>query len=630
MRTPLNDSGLEIENSFIDTDDEDQDTNDQATPNKTTNKAKYKKPKRPCLFCGELQSRYKRHILNKHEEHERVMPLLSMIPKQQDRFIDIFRREAIREYNMKILEEGSSSFMRERASATAGEDVPVMCSGCKGFFSRTYKSRHVCPIDEEIVMLPITSVTEMEVVDNLNLEFKGLLNTLHVDDVSNYIKQDEIILMIGSRAFNSLRRKRDKIVGSKKTVRAQMRLMARVYLSFRDTYSKQNTLKLKDSENNVSDMFRREVIQILGESISNMTELPIEGSDDFSVSSQKSGLKISILNLLKLSSKYLIGFYLMKNMDDKSKRVTDFVQVLKLFENEIFGDAYYDLNFRKNVNSRKPVNLPSDEDVKLLMNECVEIMGKISDYDFPDPALYTDIRTATLTYLIIFNARRGGEPGRLFFHQWKEALRGDWLEKDSLPDDFDPDEANLITFITGKGADHLVPIIFPVEVLQSMTYLTNMEVRRGAGVSEKNQYVFSSSRNSMGYASGWHAVNQILEKLDLKGSINATTNRHRVATILGKLQLTPQEKELVFKHFGHSKQMNENRYQAAGGSNQLAVTGKRLNEINLSGSKTSKEVGKTSQVSCCSSPSSERLNEINSSGSKTSNEAGKTSQVSCC
>lgn len=40
-----------------------------------------------------------------------------------------------------------------------------------------------------------------------------------------------------------------------------------------------------------------------------------------------------------------------------------------LFESEIFRDTYYDLNFRKNRNLRKPLDLPKTEDVKMLMDK---------------------------------------------------------------------------------------------------------------------------------------------------------------------------------------------------------------------------------------------------------------------
>lgn len=47
-----------------------------------------------------------------------------------------------------------------------------------------------------------------------------------------------------------------------------------------------------------------------------------------SLTDQKAGLKISILNLKKVNGKYLVGFFLTKNQETQSKRVIDFIQVL--------------------------------------------------------------------------------------------------------------------------------------------------------------------------------------------------------------------------------------------------------------------------------------------------------------
>ena len=42
----------------------------------------------------------------------------------------------------------------------------------------------------------------------------------------------------------------------------------------------------------------------------------------------------------------MVGNFIVKNNEVKSKQVTDFIQTLNLFENEIFGDAYYDIIHR--------------------------------------------------------------------------------------------------------------------------------------------------------------------------------------------------------------------------------------------------------------------------------------------
>ena len=44
-----------------------------------------------------------------------------------------------------------------------------------------------------------------------------------------------------------------------------------------------------------------------------------------SIIGKKSGLKINILNLLKLAAKYVIGYHLMINMNDKSESAVNFL-----------------------------------------------------------------------------------------------------------------------------------------------------------------------------------------------------------------------------------------------------------------------------------------------------------------
>ena len=471
--------------------------------------------------------------------------------------------------------------MRERRNLKSEQDIPVMCSGCKGFFSKVFKARHQvnCPASGINVMVPVVSINSVPIIQQYPDDFKELLTTLLLDEIGNYVKTDQIILMVGMRSFNSLRRKKDKVVEGKKTVRSRMRLLARLYLKFLSFYNQQTNVIVIDLLGNAADLYRKESMHLLGSAINKLCE--DQGDKDLnslSISGQKSGLKIGILNLLKSTSQILIGHFLIECQDTRSNRVVEFLKVLKLFENEIFGDAYYDLNYRRNRSLRKPINLPKDDDVRLLIDECKSIMGSIDIFDHPADA-FVQIRSATATALIIFCARRGGEPVRLQIYQWLEAVNGEWVQQQDLPEDFDM-KSMLITYQTGKGADHLVPVIFPYETIACMKYLTDETIRQDAGVHKDNPYIFASTQKSQSHASGWHCINDILKRLCLKGALNATKNRHRVASLLAKLELTKKEQDLIFQHFGHSKQMNEDVYQAPPGSLQLQTTGQYLLEIN--------------------------------------------------
>ena len=86
-------------------------------------------------------------------------------------------------------------------------------------------------------MIPKISITESEVIDGYNDEFKKLLNTIRLDNVGTYVKNDKkIVLFIGSGVFNSLRRERHEMIGAQKILRAQVRLLVRLYFSFQKTY----------------------------------------------------------------------------------------------------------------------------------------------------------------------------------------------------------------------------------------------------------------------------------------------------------------------------------------------------------------------------------------------------------
>ena len=150
-------------------------------------------------------------------------------------------------------------------------------------------------------------------------------------------------------------------------------------------------------------MYRRESITILGEAINALSDKTDDDINHIMVTGQKTGLKISIRNSLIITANYLIESQLVKCADDKSKRVTDFLQVLKLYQDELFGDAYYDINIRRNVNVRKPKVLPKQDDINLLLDECELIMKSIDNYDFPADN-YVSVRSAVATSFVSFNA----------------------------------------------------------------------------------------------------------------------------------------------------------------------------------------------------------------------------------
>ena len=93
----------------------------------------------------------------------------------------------------------------------------------------------------------------------------------------------------------------------------------------------------------------------------------------------------------------------------------------------------------------------------------------------------------------------------------------------------------------------MVPVFFHKETWKGMELLCDETIREQVGISRKNKYIFASTRGSDSHVSGWHCMNDVLEQLQIKGKMNPTSNRHRVANLMAKFELSHTE------HFGHSK-----------------------------------------------------------------------------
>ena len=65
-----------------------------------------------------------------------------MSSSEQDLEIDIFRKQAVKGNNLKILKNNGTKFKKKRRNLVQQQEMPIMCSGCKGFFAKGYKARH--------------------------------------------------------------------------------------------------------------------------------------------------------------------------------------------------------------------------------------------------------------------------------------------------------------------------------------------------------------------------------------------------------------------------------------------------------------------------------------------------------
>ena len=66
------------------------------------------------------------------------------------------------------------------------------------------------------------------------------------------------------------------------------------------------------------------------------------------------------------------------------------------------------------------------------------------------------------TRLTLLNSRRGEEPARVTIEEWEDGKEDNWIDKQRLKELYELDKAIIkslkVTYLTGKGNNHLVPL----------------------------------------------------------------------------------------------------------------------------------------------------------------------------
>ena len=531
---------------------------------------KKRKPKihRPCLYCGKKQSALTRHLMTVHKNESEVIKAMALPRKEKNNAFTRLRKEATFKYNMKEMEKGDPCYIRERRKEVNTDDELIVCSECKGWYSKSYKARHqlYCGGNSGLVMIP-TIPAKALFINKMPDDFKKMIAKMNVDEVSDVAKTDPIILMVGSRMYNGQKCKTEKIYEVEKRVRLSMRLLSRLYIQFKEELQELSEVKSNDA----SDMFKITHLKKLIQAIET-----ISAGEDNTI---KCGLKVQIQNLIKESGKIIQAHFLVEGKDDDASAVSNFMKVFGVVEKEVFHGALYQLHQKRNKSTRKPANIP-DDDVINQLNQYMKMVTSPASISFELPAnVFTKVRDATCSRLTVYNGRRGGEPARLFVYQWKEALEGVWLRKETRQlYQKEIDSNNRITFQEGKG-NRQVPVFIPPDLVEAMNFLCSNETREESNVPVNNTYVFPSTQGSLNHVSGWHAMMNCCKSANLEGKMNGTMNRHRVSTMIGALGLSESDQELAFQHFGHSGDVNRNIYQVPQAEQQLATTGKYLQQI---------------------------------------------------
>ena len=80
---------------------------------------------------------------------------------------------------------------------------------------------------------------------------------------------------------------------------------------------------------------------------------------------QKSGPKQALCYLILNAAENLVGIFLANDNDSVAEDISNFIKLYHLEKENVFGDASYNLNNRRNKTLKKPTNLPIESDITL-------------------------------------------------------------------------------------------------------------------------------------------------------------------------------------------------------------------------------------------------------------------------
>ncbi|XP_057297360.1 uncharacterized protein LOC130627280 [Hydractinia symbiolongicarpus] len=511
-------------------------------------KLKAKRPPRYCMFCEKMiPNKLSRHIQRVHKADDRVKTALSVNKNERNLIFQQFRLDGIAVYNRKQAGEVNIKYQRERRRRKTDTDNLIYCSDCNKFIlpKSFFCHKRNCKGDRrrKIAPTPVFVLETQERNDGLDLspEFQEhILSEFRNDRIGNVCRNDATLLKLGDVFYARVKRKKDKRVQVRKTIKSEVRIIGHIY----DRALQQKQFNC--AFNNSLDIFKRDNFSCLRLAIEKYTS-----AEDDTI---KPGLKQNIYYILKRSSKILRALMISQNKTDVAQEIQNFIDLLDLWKYLIFGDAIYETNKRREVFLRKPAQLPNENDMKIMRTHILDRIETLTKDKlvFFTTSDFVELRDVTLSRLVIENGRNAGEPSRLEISDWNMAKNDEWIDKQNMShlDEFDRilESYKYTRYGIGflleelwcnpcKGNKHLVPLLIPKETEAALDLLSSPDYRKIAGISVDNPSVFANTRQSEDHTSGWHSLHSIMENLPLKEpeKTKSTANRHRISTLLASM-----------------------------------------------------------------------------------------------
>lgn len=170
-----------------------------------------------------------RHLRRKHKDEEAVKAALALPKTEQDCVSDALKKEGIYAKNVLLqAEQGVGvTLIRERSQGT---QKTVMCSSCKGFYSKSRICQH-----KKMCSSAASSTTGARTVDfsslrsDVSTRFQTeVLDRFRHDDIGEICRKDKVVLLLGQKLWAKAVQK------DKRGVMSDMRAFASLFKKMND------------------------------------------------------------------------------------------------------------------------------------------------------------------------------------------------------------------------------------------------------------------------------------------------------------------------------------------------------------------------------------------------------------
>lgn len=377
---------------------------------------KAKNRKLPCLFCHQIVFQMPRHL---RRVHRNIPEVASANNQSLRKMIGV----GVFQHNVAVLKDGHGQFIVARSSPVKRivEDY-VPCKFCLHFFVKgelyrhchtcacKYEENHHSPVSDGILLLD--GAIDAKIPQKLKAQ---VIARMRRDSVTETVKNDDLILMLGSSLLKKLGPRRANAIAQK------MRALARL----------RRCLEVMHRDNNETYTLHRAISGDKFDDVLQAVEKECQAYDDETGRRlyRNPSLALSLVNVLKKCAHLKRGMAIRLQDTVAVKQVEDF---LHLYVTEIPDSVTSPALGSQRAKKCNLEDFPEEEDLTTLKAYLLAQMSQLSDQlaGQPTAADWRRLAELTLTRVIVFNGRRGSEAAQLLVSEYE--LRTNNVQSDVL------------------------------------------------------------------------------------------------------------------------------------------------------------------------------------------------------